>query len=73
MAQSFDSLGQFHERAKPRQAADTAVNRIADLVRLEITFPGVRLELLDPERQPFGFRLDIENHGLDQLALFQDL
>ena len=39
----------------------------------EESLPGVRLELLDAQREPPVAGIDIEDHGLDELALFQQL
>src|SRR5262249_12508845 len=38
---------------------------------LEIALPGIRLELLDSERQPVGGGVDIQNHRLNDHALFE--
>ena len=41
-------------------------------MRCEELLPDIRLKLFDSEREPMIFRIDIQNHGFDFLALLQN-
>ena len=62
MAESFDALGDFNERAKLGGAQNLAVDYVAYAVRSEEALPDIGLELLDAEREAAILRLDAENN-----------
>src|ERR1051326_824255 len=73
MAQGFDARCKFYEDTETGAPADFAPHDIAHHVRAEEGFPGIRLELLDSKRKPPVRRIDVENHGLHELAFLQGL
>src|SRR5438477_1411263 len=58
VAQTLDALGQLDERAESGQTTNPAVHHVANMMRLKIPLPGVRLQLLDPQREPVRLRID---------------
>jgi len=73
MAQGFDARRQFHEHAEAGRSARPASYHISYLVRTEERLPGIRLELLHPQRETPAAGVDIQDHRLDHLPLLQDL
>src|SRR5579871_862291 len=73
MAEALDAFRKLYEGTEAGQAANAAMHRIADLVILKIGFPGVRLELLDPQGKTMGGGIDIQDDGLYNLAFFEHL
>src|SRR5271165_1739647 len=73
VAQAFHAGREFHEHTEIDGAAHSAPHNIAHLMRAEEALPGVRLKLLDAKREAAVGRVDIEDHGLGELALLQNL
>src|SRR5262249_19669158 len=69
--QPFDAFRQLDERAEVGHADDLALDRVADVVVLEELVPDVGLELLEAQRQPLVFGVDVEHHRVDGVALLE--
>ena len=68
MHQAFDALFQFHERAEIGDARHAALDALADLVLLGHQVPGVRLKLLESERNPLLGGIHLEDPRLHLVA-----
>ncbi len=69
VAEAFDALSQFHERAKLSNAQHLAMDHIADAVLIEEGIPDVGLQLLHAQRKAAVLRLDAKNNGTNLVAL----
>ena len=68
MNQAFDALFQFHESAEIRDAGHGALDALAHLVLLGDQVPGVRLKLLEAERNAFLGGIHLEDPRLHLVA-----
>ena len=64
---------QLHEGAEVGHADDLALDDVADLVVREELVPDVGGELLEAQGQALVLGVDVEDDGLDDVALLQDL
>ncbi len=60
------------EGAEAGELGDLALDEIADLVALVDDLPGIVLELLDAEGDALVLLVDVDDHGLDVVALLED-
>ena len=58
------------ERGRARHPAS---DHIPGIVRMEERLPGIRLQLLDSEREPTFLGLDVQDHRLRHLPFLQQL
>ena len=68
MAEAFDAFIQLDEHSKRRVANDTATDQISYAVAGEELLPHIRLQLLDPKRQPVIISVDVQDHRIDALT-----
>src|ERR1700746_603336 len=73
VAESLDAFCDLNERTELRHAKNFAVHYIANAMRGEEGLPGIRLELLDAQRETALFGLNAQHNSLYLLALLQDL
>src|SRR5579862_2280695 len=69
VAQTFHTLGDFHEGPELRGTQNLAVHYVAHAVGGEEALPHIGLELLDAQAQAAILRLDAENDSLHLLTL----
>src|ERR1035437_3483772 len=73
MHQAFDALLQFDESAEIGDARHATLDALAYLVLVGDQVPGVRLELLEPERNAFLAGIDLEDARLHLVADLEDV
>src|SRR5206468_5483110 len=71
VTQSLDAFVKLDEHAERRMTDYFSTDQIANLVVGEKLFPHVGLKLLESQREPVVFRIDVENHRIDAFAFFQ--
>src|SRR5579863_726134 len=71
VAQAFDSFLELDEGAERRHARHLPPQDITDVRFFKKGLPDVRLELLQPERQPAVFDIKPQDHRFDLLSLLQ--
>src|SRR5215475_9288257 len=71
VAQTFNAVFEFHERAEIGEAGDFAGHQIAEMMGVEKFIPGVRLEVLDRERKAAIFDIDRRDDRFDFLILLE--
>ena len=71
--QPVDVVLELHERAEARQLRDLARDQIADLVLRVDVLPRVAVELLHAQADALVLLVDVDDHGLDLVALLEHL
>src|ERR1019366_8273968 len=72
MAEPFDAFGDFDKGAKTSQPQHFAAYGVVHIMLLKERFPGIRLELLDSQREALVAGINGENYRLDHRALAED-
>src|SRR5579864_5286654 len=72
MAEAFDPVGQFDERAECRDARYPSTHQVSDLVLLKPGGPDV-VDLFDAERNAPRALVDLQHLGFDDVALLVNL
>src|ERR1700720_3510948 len=70
VAERFDILAKFHERAEGSDTRNLALHDLADFVLLEPVAPDV-VHLLDPQRHPPVLRIDLQHLRGDGFTLLE--
>ena len=73
MAKTLKIVIELDERAEVGEAGDLAANHVAGLMFGGELLPGVRLEILDGQRQSPVLAVDTGDHRVDLLSFLQDL
>ena len=68
MAETFDAFIQLDEHSKRGVTNNTATDQISNAVICEELLPYIRLQLLDPKRQPVILGVDVQDHRIDALT-----
>src|SRR6266853_27634 len=72
VAETFNAVRNFDERAKRRDPRNSSANQVANLVFLKPARPDI-VDLLDAERYAARRRIDLQHFGFDRVALFVNI
>ena len=73
MHQTVDAFFDFDERAEIRHVADPALHHRPHAVAVLDRGPGIRLQLLESQRNAALLRVDLEHHRLHLIARLHHL
>src|SRR5438552_18424460 len=73
MAKALDPLFKLDESAIRGHPRNSSAQRVPVASLCKEGLPNVRLELFQPQREPAMLRIKGQDHGLDPLALFENL